>query len=252
MSESNANSIYGNYTTLAVPMFTLVTSVLAPISTSFMPRLSESSLKGDKKKFSESFGQIFLITVLISVPASLAMFFYSFDLLDVLFSVQSSALGAELLICLSLGVCLLSMLTVVNTALESKGRIFSTVISLLVGAAVKIIVSYALIGSSYGILGAPIGSVFSYFVSLIISIFALELTGVKTRAFRTCISLYLIGTLAFYFPYEFIYRRGFFASSFSSMLISLALSFALYVTLLIIVYIFLLRKSVLKINKKAY
>ena len=52
VSEKNANAIYGNYTTLAVPMFNLVISVLAPIATSYMPRLSLLHIKADHKEFS--------------------------------------------------------------------------------------------------------------------------------------------------------------------------------------------------------
>ena len=141
MSEEYASAIYGNYTTLAVPMFTLVISVLAPIATSYMPRLSALHLGADKEEFTESVNKLLYVTLFISVPASLAFYFYSFDLLDVIFSLQSSATGADMLTALSLGLCLLSALTVVNTALESQGKIFATVLSLLLGCVVKLFVS---------------------------------------------------------------------------------------------------------------
>ena len=47
MSESYANSMYGNYTTLAVPMFMLIIAVLSPIATSYMPRLTNIFVKGE-------------------------------------------------------------------------------------------------------------------------------------------------------------------------------------------------------------
>ena len=252
MSEEYANSIYGNYTTLAVPMFTLVIAMLTPIATSFMPRLSISYAKGDSAEFSKSLNLLIFVTLLISVPASLSMCFYSFDLLDVLFSVQSSAIGAEALIYLSFGIPILALLTVVNTALESKGKILSTVVSLLVGAAVKVFVTYMLIGSSYGVNGAPIGSVASYLVSLIISLYALGITGTKTRAIVKLFLIYSVGFICFYIPYEFVFTSNLLNSSFLSMCATALVSIISYFVLLTLIYVLFYGKSVLKINKKLH
>lgn len=238
-SEIYANSLYGNYTTLAIPMFTLVISVLSPVATSFMPRLSTFAVNGEGEDFRLHLHRLIGVTLFISVPASLAFYLYSFDLLDVLFSVNSSAVGADMLICLSLGVCSLTLLTVMNTALESQGRVGVTVFSLLVGAATKFAVSYLLIGrSGLGILGAPIGTVISYTVSLIISLFALELSGVRTRAIGRCIGNYLIGLVSFLPPYKLIYCSGAMSSSFWSMIFALAISGALYLMFMVFGYSF--------------
>ena len=251
MSESYANAIYGNYTTLAVPMFNLVISVLAPLATSYMPRLSDIYLSRNDREFTETLNRLLIITLLISVPASLTFYFYSFDLLDVLFSLQSSATGAEMLVTLALGVCLLSALTVVNTALEAQGRIGATVFSLLLGCAAKMLVSYTLIGSgSVGILGAPIGTVISYALSLSVSLLMLERCGVRCRAVLKACALYALGIVAFYPPYRLIYSTALMSTSFWSMSVSLALSFAAYALLLGGTYFMMKGSSVFKVHKK--
>ena len=250
MSEIHANAIYGNYTTLAVPMFNLVIAVLAPIATSYMPRLSALHHAGDTKALSEAVNRLLLITLIISVPASLSFYFYSFDLLDVLFSLQSSAVGAELLVVLSLALPMLSGLTVVNTALESQGRISATVISLASGCAVKLAVSYVTIGTErVGVLGAPLGTVVSYAVSLAVSLLFLDRRGVKTRAVGKIFGLYLLGLAAFYPPYRLIYSRSPAPSSFLDMFISLAVSLAAFSLLLPLLYL-LFGQSVFKMHKK--
>ena len=251
MSEAYANSIYGNYTTLAVPMFNLVISVLTPIATSYMPRLSELYLSGKNKAFSETLKKLLFVTLVISVPASLAFYFYSFDLLDVLFSLQSSAVGAEMLVTLSLGLSLLAALTVVNTALESQRKIAATVFSLLFGCFVKLLLSYFLIGSdSLGILGAPVGTVISYAVSLSISLLILERSGVRIYALLKAAILYIVGILAFYLPYKLIYSVSLLGGSFLSMCLSLLVSFALYVLALAVLYIVSKKSLVFKMHKK--
>ena len=253
MSEGYANSIYGNYTTLAVPMFNLVISVLAPIATSYMPRLSQMNLSGKREEFVFNLNRLLWITLIISTPASLAFYFYSFDLLDVLFSTQSSAIGAEMLMLLSLGVCLLSALTVINTALESQGKIAATVISLLLGCAVKLCASYLLIGrGSVGILGAPLGTVISYVVSLMVSLIILGGSRVKTFTFPKIVFLYSIGLVCFYPFYKMIYCSMLFRSSFISMSFSIGISFLMYFALLGVVYFIFKHSRVFKMHKNGY
>ena len=251
-SELYANSLYGNYTTLALPMFTLVASVLSPVATSYMPRLSRLSVKGERREFELQLKNLLAVTLLISVPASLAFFLYSFDLLDVLFSVNSSAVGADMLICLSVGTCSLTLLTVMNTALESQGRVKITVASLLLGAATKFIASYLLIGrSGIGILGAPIGTVISYTLSLAVSLCALELSGIRTRALRMSAVICLAGLVAFLPPYKLVYSRGaVMGSSFLSMAVSLCLSGVFYLLLLGAVFVISRRGECLICTKK--
>jgi len=253
MSESYANSMYGNYTTLAVPMFMLIIAVLSPIATSYMPRLTNIFVKGENDRFISELNKLTGITLLISVPASLAFYFYSFDLLDILFSVQSSAVGAEMLAYLSFGVPLLSLLTVINTALESQGRITVTVLSLIIGAFTKISVSYVLVGSdTFGVLGAPIGTVVSYGISLIISFIALESSGIRTYALSKILGLYAIGFVSFYMPYRIIYCAVLTGNSLFAMMLSLSVSCLLFIIILCFVHLFLIRKNVFKMHKKKY
>ena len=239
VSEEAANSIYGNYTTLAVPMFNLVISVLAPIAVSCMPMLSELSFKGDNRGFSETLDKLVFVTLFVSVPASLSFLLYGFDLLDVLFSVQSSALGSDMLSWLSVGLPFYTLLSVVNTAVESKGKIAATVVSLLIGSIVKYVVSYTLIGRiEIGVIGAPIGTVASYIAGLTVSMLILRLSGVRTTAIRRLILLLAVAIPVFILPYKLIYEPSVMRSSFLSMTLSLLVSFLIYaVSVFFIVFI---------------
>jgi stage V sporulation protein B len=173
------------------------------------------------------------------------MYFYSFDLLDILFSTQSSAIGAEMLMVLSLGICLLSSLNVLNTALESKGKIGTTVVSLLLGCAVKLAVSYFLIGKNgVGILGAPLGTVVSYAVSLAVSMFALNASGVKTFGLFKIAFFFIFGSISFYPIYKNIYLRMLLRSSFVTMCFSICLSLFVYAHMLLGSYFIYRRKKV--------
>lgn len=250
VSVDSANSLYGNYTTLAVPMFSLVISVLTPVAVAYMPRLAELNLNKEGLRFSESLNSLIALTLFISIPAAFSFIFYGFDILDILFSVQSSAIGADMLTCLAVGLPVFMALTVVNTALESSGRIFETVISLLVGCVTKYIVSYELIGMPrMGILGAPIGTVASYAVSLCVSLIALKRARIQVKIIRKMLMLALVALISFLGPYYLIYRTSLAGETLLSMLTSLMLSFVGYV-LIVALLSFPSLKYVLKMHKR--
>ena len=93
------------------------------------------------------------------------------EVLSLLFKNSRLDIGAALLCVLAPAILFSSILINVNTFLEASGRVRVPLYSMLVGSAVKICVSYILIAhSDLGILGAPIGTVMCYVVSLMISL----------------------------------------------------------------------------------
>ena len=232
-SEEEANAIYGNYTTLAVPMFNMVISVISPIMLAFLPKLAHLYSKGQINEFSGLLNVMVLVSNSISVPCFYAFLFYSFDLLDVLFATASAAIGAELLSALSVALVLLSSLTVVNTALESMGKIGVSVLSLILGCIVKAVGNYILV-MKFGILGAPISTVLSYAVSLVFSLSVLKLSGVGAKIVIRCIIDALCGMVSFSLPYLYIYSYGRFCGGLISVIVSLLFSCIMYFAILFI------------------
>ena len=227
LSESERSALYGNYTTLAVPMFNLVVSLISPIMLAFLPHLVKSVNSKDYNGFHKSIEKMFLANNIIAIPAFLALYFYSFELLDILFSVSSSAIACDLLRTLSVGIVLISLLTVINTVLEAKGKIALTVLSLVIGGIVKAIGNYILI-ARIGIYGAPVSTVISYAVSLAISLCALRVCGVKIRILRMCIPEIVAGSVFFVFPYAYMYSKGKIHGGMTSAIVCMFLSCSLY------------------------
>lgn len=170
MSAQAATAAYGNYTTLAVPMLQLVSSLLSPFALVLMPRLSAYHAQGREADFSETLHFGMRSITFFSVPIFVVFFFFSEPLLALLFSMDSARIAAPLLRMLSLGVLLLSMLILINTALEAIGKVHIQMYSMVLGLAVKIPITYFLLGNSnIGIAAAPLGTVISYAVSFIFS-----------------------------------------------------------------------------------
>ena len=168
-SEIEATAMYGNYTTYATPMFNLVISMLTPITIAFMPTLVREN--GNKKSFNLILEQELLLTFLISVPLTIGICVYSREILNLLFIGEGLQIGSKLLTYLSLSLFFTAPLLVLNSSLEASGEIRAPLISMTVGSAFKLLVSYILISNpAFGIFGAPIGTLVSYIAALCVSL----------------------------------------------------------------------------------
>lgn len=198
-SQSSATALYGNYTTLAVPMFNLALSLLTPVSIAFIPSFTESAVKQDNDMLFDSVKGALRLTSFIAAPITLGMAVYAREMLEILFPSSGVDSGAGLLCLLSPAVVFSSILLIINSVLEATGKPKAPIISMLSGSVVKLILSYILIGKSeIGICGAPIGTVVCYAVSLLTSgiIFILH-KGKIPPVFSTCAVPYLNAALSF-------------------------------------------------------
>ncbi len=160
---SEATAFYGNYTTLAVPMFNLPPALIYPIATAALPLLSAAVAKGDRAGALHHMQAILRITSIVSMPCTLGLSLFARPILLLFFPEGMANAAAPLLSVLSLAVFFLSMLTVTNAALQANGHAGKPMISMLVGGAVKLLCSYALIGlPAVGTYGVPPGTLACY------------------------------------------------------------------------------------------
>lgn len=175
-TEEQASALYGNYTTLCVPMFNLVAAVISPIAVAALPLFTKHVALGDKESFKITLKGAVELGAFLTVPCAFGLMFFPLEVLKLIFPDASATLAAPLLTLLAPAIIFMCALTVVNTALEAVGRISAPLISMSVGAIAKIAVTYFLVGNEpYGILGAPIGTVVFYFTALFVS-FAIMIT----------------------------------------------------------------------------
>jgi stage V sporulation protein B len=126
-----------------------------------VPHLSSSLESGDKASEQSVVETSLRITTVFSIPAALGVAALSRPILELLFHGQTQAIevSAPLLSVLSIAIPFSCLITTTNAVLQSNKRIFVPVLSMAVGVAVKLVVSYFLIGDPrVGTVGAPIGS----------------------------------------------------------------------------------------------
>lgn len=156
-----ANEMFGMYSTVVIPIFSLVPSLLSPISLALIPELS-SAIESSSASLQAYIAKTSIrFTALFAIPATFAIMLYSRPIITILFS--SSADRYEyivpLLTFLASSILFSCLITTTNAILQSYRNTMKPIISMSVGVLVKIISEYLLIGiPDVNIYGAPIST----------------------------------------------------------------------------------------------
>lgn len=176
-SQTETIAIYGNYSSLAVPMFNLPPVLIYPIAYALMPALS-SLYKTTKisdidlEKARKLCREAFRTTCFIAIPCVVGMCAMAEPILALLFREDMARRGALMLSLLapsSFFVCLLSL---TGTILQSTGHEKVPLAAMLAGAVVKLASSWVLI-PVMGKYGTPVSTFLCYFTICAIEIDAI-------------------------------------------------------------------------------
>ena len=169
-SGEQAFSAYGGYTTLCLPLFSLAPALIGSVAMPILPKLSSAIAREDRETQTETVNDGMRLTSIIAMPVSVGLALYSKEILELLFRGEDSAIDmcAPLLTLLALSITFSGMVTLGNAILQSYGRPSLPLLSMAVGAVIKIILAFFLIGNiSINIAGAPIST---FFCDLVINI----------------------------------------------------------------------------------
>ena len=158
-----ANAMFGNYSTLAVPMYNMPTVLIYPISCSIVPYVSSALAENNMKKAKEVMTSSLKIASLLAIPSALGLSVLAKPILSLLFKNKASVeTAAPLLSVLSIAVFFVGMLSVTNAILQANNHERLPIISMLTGACVKILMSFVLMRTGLEMFGAPLGTVLCY------------------------------------------------------------------------------------------
>ncbi len=169
-----ATAFYGNYTTLAVPLFNLPPALIYPLISAMVPLLSQATGAGDMAKAKRLIHAVLRLSVLVAMPCALGMAVFSRAILSLFFPAAMVARAAPLLSVLSPGVLLLALVSVANGALQACGHPTRPIYAMLAGAVVKLVADYVLLGvPQIGVYAVPLGTVLCYLAAFCIHILQL-------------------------------------------------------------------------------
>ena len=160
-TEATANEAYGSYTTLALSVFGLIPTLVNAVALPLVPMLSSAIAAGDRERQADMIRTSYRLTALFAIPSALGLSAYAEPILSLLFGSDAAAVAtaAPLLSCLGVSVFLSCMITATNSVLHAYQAVNRPILALLLGAAVKIVSAYLLIGQeAIALLGAPIST----------------------------------------------------------------------------------------------
>ncbi len=182
LSQAETIAIYGNYSSLAVPMFNLPPVLVYPIAYALMPVLSSlyktpvvqnGTKRGSewsteaRQNASSACAEAARMTMLISLPCVVGMTVLSGNVLSLLFPEELAKRGAMMLTLLAPSSFFVCLLALENTILQAFGREKTALYAVLAGSAVKLVSSWFLI-PALGKYGTPISTFLCYFVICLI------------------------------------------------------------------------------------
>lgn len=183
LSQPTATELYGNYTSLAVPMFNLPPVLVYPISYSIVPLLSAAREKGDTKRVRVVSESSMKIALMIGLPCGFGLCALARPILALFYKQSSVALAAPLLTLLGPSTAFICILAITNALLQSAGYERKPLISMLAGAGVKLVTNFFLI-QYIGMKGTPISTFLCYLTVTSLNIFFLrKYTGLKPNFF---------------------------------------------------------------------
>ena len=196
LTEAQATSVYGNYTSLCVPLFNMPPYLIYPISYSIVPMIKTAVASGDKKRAALVMESSLRVAVIIGIPCGLGMAALAEPILNFFgYRHWSVVSAAPLLTLLAPSTFFICVLSVTNAILQANGYERKPVISMLAGAGVKILTNTILI-RFIGMTGTPISTFLCYLTATALNIyFIVKHVGLKFNFGRIFLRPLLCGIL---------------------------------------------------------
>lgn len=194
--------IYGIYNEV-LDFKNLIPTITMTLGISAIPVLSAAWANHRTHDIKVAVESVIRVTMLISLPTGFGMAAVSYSLLDTFYPAATASIGSSILAVYGCTIFIFAVSSPITSMLQGLGRTDIPLKSLIVGAVIKIILNYVLIGNpNININGAPIASIACYLVVVIINLYSIiKLTGVRINFasvfVKPCICSAISATVAF-------------------------------------------------------
>ena len=171
MTLEQATTAYGIYTGNAVNFFNLPQTLITALAVSVLPTIASARAAQNFTRVSRTLATTLRLTMIITLPAGAGFLLLSKPILRLFYS-EGTELGGQLMALLGFAVPAVALVAITNAVLQAFGRIDLPLISMFLGALVKIFGDYYLIGNpTLNIAGAPISTAMCYWLIALINLF---------------------------------------------------------------------------------
>lgn len=179
MTAEEATAAYGNYTSLAVPLFNLPPVLIYPIAYSLVPVVAAAAGDGKFEAARDKIRVSLKYALIIGLPCAMGLSALSDPILCLLYNDTSAHAAAMLLTLLAPSSLLVCILAITNSVLQGCGKEKMPVISMLAGGGVKLLSGMLLI-KLCGISGAPVSTFLCYLTVTVMNLaFTVRYTKVR-------------------------------------------------------------------------
>lgn len=159
----------------------LVPTITMTLGISAIPIISAAWAKHDSKTIKTTVESAIRVTMFIALPVGFGFAAVSYNILNTFYSDASASIGAPILTIYGFAVFLFAVSSPITNMLQALGRTDIPLKSLCVGAVIKIILNFILVGNpNININGASIGSIACYIAVVSINLYSIiKITEVK-------------------------------------------------------------------------
>ncbi len=179
-----ATYLYGVYGSV-LDFKNLIPTITMTLGISAIPAISAAWAIKDRKSIKTTIESVVRVTMLVALPAGFGMAVLSEPLLNLVYSGTNASnlvsIAAPILTMYGFSVFLFAVSSPTTNMLQALGRMDVPLKSIVVGAVIKIILNYILVGNpNININGAPVGSIACYVVIVGMNMFMLmKISSVK-------------------------------------------------------------------------
>lgn len=172
-SNQIPNYLYGCYKGYAYTIFNFIPTITSVVGISALPILTMVWTEGDKSAIKSNLESMIKVIAMIAFSAGIGVVALAPQIISLLFNSEND-ITVKLLTILGAAACLAGMTTPLTNLLQAIGKPSIPVKNIAVGALIKIVVNFVLVGiPSINILGAPIGTLCCYLYIAIADIFCI-------------------------------------------------------------------------------
>ncbi len=177
-TEAEANALYGQLGGMAQTLINFPQVFSMAIAMSLVPAVSEAFARRNYSEIKNITLSGVRVTLLIGLPAALGLYILSTPIIKLLYFNEEIATlknTGQILQILAFSVLFLTLVQSLTAILQGLGKPMVPVKNLALGAIVKIIVTFILVGiPSINVRGAAIGTVFAYMTAATLNFIAVK------------------------------------------------------------------------------
>ena len=161
---------YGIYTGV-INFFNLPQTLITALAVSVLPTIASARAAGNETGANRTLSTTLRMTLMLTLPAGAGFFLLGGPILRIFLS-SGTVLGGQLMSILGFAVPAVALVAVTNAVLQAYSRIDLPLISMCLGAAVKLCGDYFMIGDPhFSIAGAPISTALCYWLIALLNLF---------------------------------------------------------------------------------